>query len=207
MNMGKQELVIHNMKGASLAQKVPLLVNGELDFKEVFDKQNRFDLTYLASDGVLEELGRYFHNKENYEKLSEQDKVAFLKLACFTQIHAEELLQNKKTIESLTWWDTQHKTEWLEHIDAVQIIANLAKQSRLLYENELFDMLGYTMEQLVEPTLARLPVQKLYNDILNDTTRVNHYQAMIALLCIIQKLPNTKYNRTSKSDIDQIWRT
>ena len=48
------------MKGASLAQKVPLLVNGELDFKEVFDKQNRFDLTYLASDGVLEELGRYF---------------------------------------------------------------------------------------------------------------------------------------------------
>lgn len=189
-NMKEQELGIHNMKGDSLAQKIPLLVSGELDFKDVFDKRNRFDLTYLASDGVLTELEHYFHNKENYEKLSEQDRVDFLKWACFTQIYAEELLQNKKTIESLTWWDTQHKTEWLEHIDAVQIIANLAKQSRLLYENELFDMLGYTMEQLVEPTLARLPVQKLYNDILNDTTRVNHYQAMIALLCIIQKLPN-----------------
>lgn len=70
MNMGKQELGIHNMKGASLAQKIPLLVSGELDFKDVFDKQNRFDLTQLASDGVLAELEHYFHNKENYEKLS-----------------------------------------------------------------------------------------------------------------------------------------
>lgn len=190
-NMKEQELGTHNMKGASLIQKIPLLVSGELDFKDVFDKQNRFDLTQLASDGVLVELEHYFHNKENYEKLSKQDKVAFLKLACFTQIHAEELLQNKKTIESLTWWDTQHKSEWLEHIDAVQIIANLAKQSRLLYENELFDMLGYTMGQLVELSSERLPVKNLYNDILNDTTRVNQYQNMIALLCIIQKLPIT----------------
>lgn len=88
--MKEQELGTHNMKGASLAQKIPLLVSGELDFKDVFDKQNRFDLTQLASDRVLAELEHYFHNKENYEKLSKQDKVAFLKLACFTQIHAEE---------------------------------------------------------------------------------------------------------------------
>ena len=101
------------MEGDSLVQKIPLLVSGELDFKDVFDKRNRFDLTQLASEEVLEKLEHYFHNKENYEKLSEDDRVTFLKLACFTQIHAEELLQNKKTIESLTWWDTQHKTEWL----------------------------------------------------------------------------------------------
>ena len=126
------------------AYKYEISYMNSVSNKNHFLKVNRLKLSVLSSNDVINNLKTYFHNKDNYQKLKEDERWQFLflaNLAFFDVLNIGARVKTaQKIYEQATWCRSQQQIlNRLSIPSELKVLAEFAKTSQSLYMNELFD--------------------------------------------------------------------
>ena len=126
------------------AYKYEISYMNSVSNKNHFLKVNRLKLSVLSSNDVINNLKTYFHNKDNYQKLKEDERWQFLflaNLAFFDVLNIGARVKTaQKIYEQAAWCRSQQQIlNRLSIPSELKVLAEFAKTSQSLYMNELFD--------------------------------------------------------------------
>ena len=126
------------------AYKYEISYMNSVSNKNHFLRVNRLKLSVLSSDDVINNLKTYFHNKDNYQKLEEDERWQFLflaNLAFFDVLNIGARVKTaQKIYEQATWCRSQRKIlDRLPIPSELKVLEEFARTSQSLYVNELFD--------------------------------------------------------------------
>lgn len=126
------------------AYKYEISYMNSVSNKNHFLRVNRLRLSVLSSDDVINNLKTYFHNKDNYQKLKEDERWKFLflaNLAFFDVFNIGERVKTAQQIyEQATFCRQQRKIlDRLPIPSELKVLEEFARTSQSLYVNELFD--------------------------------------------------------------------
>lgn len=126
------------------AYKYEISYMNSVSNKNHFLKVDRLKLSVLSSNDVINNLKTYFHNKDNYQKLKEDERWQFLflaNLAFFDVLNIGARVKTaQKIYEQATWCRSQQQIlNRLSIPSELKVLAEFAKTSQSLYMNELFD--------------------------------------------------------------------
>ena len=126
------------------AYKYEISYMNSVSNKNHFLRVNRLRLSVLSSDDVINNLKTYFHNKDNYQKLKEDERWKFLflaNLAFFDVFNIGECVKTAQQIyEQATFCRQQRKIlDRLPIPSELKVLEEFARTSQSLYVNELFD--------------------------------------------------------------------
>jgi len=126
------------------AYKYEISYMNSVSNKNHFLRVNRLRLSVLSSDDVINNLKTYFHNKDNYQKLEDNERWKFLflaNLAFFDVLNIGERVKTAQQIyEQATLCRPQRKIlNSLPITSELKVLEEFSRTSQSLYVNELFD--------------------------------------------------------------------
>lgn len=126
------------------AYKYEISYMNSVSNKNHFLRINRVRLSVLSSNDVINNLKTYFHNKDNYQKLKEDERWKFLflaNLAFFDVLNIGERVKTAQQIyEQAILCRQQRKIlDRLPIPSELKVLEEFARTSQSLYVNELFD--------------------------------------------------------------------
>ena len=126
------------------AYKYEISYMNSVSNKNHFLRVNRLRLSVLSSDDVINNLKTYFHNKDNYQKLEDDERWKFLflaNLAFFDVLNIGERVKTAQQIyEQATLCRPQRKIlNSLPIASELKVLEEFSRTSQSLYVNELFD--------------------------------------------------------------------
>lgn len=126
------------------AYKYEISYMNSVSNKNHFLRVNRLRLSVLSSDDVINNLKTYFHNKDNYQKLEDDERWKFLflaNLAFFDVLNIGERVKTAQQIyEQATLCRPQRKIlNSLPITSELKVLEEFSRTSQSLYVNELFD--------------------------------------------------------------------
>ena len=126
------------------AYKYEISYMNSVSNKNHFLRINRARLSVLSSNDVINNLKTYFHNKDNYQKLKENERWKFLflaNLAFFDVLNIGERVKTAQQIykQAILCRQQRKILDRLPIPSELKVLEEFARTSQSLYVNELFD--------------------------------------------------------------------
>ena len=126
------------------AYKYEISYMNSVSNKNHFLRVNRLRLSVLSSDDVINNLKTYFHNKDNYQKLEDDERWKFLflaNLAFFDVLNIGERVKTAQQIykQAILCREQRKILDRLPIPSELKVLEEFARTSQSLYVNELFD--------------------------------------------------------------------